>query len=144
MIDINNPDHVSALRWAIDLKSKAGAKVTNPGLCATIMARVANPPHKWAFEALSSPVSAAELIRQLAKRAGLPVRNFYSQGRDVFASVELDDTYIRVEIVNHFVGKEPTGHTFKFADVAQLVSRLLILDTNAGPVEVLQALRGES
>lgn len=152
MIDINNPEHVAALRWALDLKSKAGAKVTDPGLCATIMARVANPPHKWAFAALSSPASAAELIRSLVERAGCAAHAYLYDPDELDDEDGMDSAFVftafrePMEIWWSFEDEEDDDgeNNIQISNAPAIIARLIALSPNAGAEAVLQALRGES
>lgn len=130
-IDLSNPDHEAALVDACAIsRSATSIKViaANPSILDT------RPLVAKALEALSSPTSAAVLIRQLVERNGatLDVCGPSGIGSVIYCCL-------------------PTGHSggcrrlWRDANVAAvLIDRLLALAPKAGAEAVLRALRGES
>jgi len=120
MIDINNPDHEAALRWA---------RVQPPGSWHPV--QYIGGDRYDALYALSSPASAAELIRQLVERAGTQ-KHVAPGSRGVVVRPSKAESVDEEEF------------WFNIRDTSALITRLLALAPNAGAEAVLRALRGES
>jgi hypothetical protein len=136
MLNIFDPRHDAALKWACEIKG--GAADAGDIANAALDARVGKALKSEALEALSSPASAAELIRQLVERAGGTVRE---HGTWRFGAT----SYVVVDNGNYAFG-EPGNASFEVRPehVVAIVSRLLALAPNAGTEAVLRALRGET
>ena len=127
MIDINKPDHEAALVDACAIsRSATSIKViaANPSILDT------RPLVAKALANLSSPASAAELIRQLVERGGL--------ARHVVAT----DLGVAIYPPNP-LPREEEEFWFVARELAAIIARLLALAPNAGAKAVLEALRGE-
>jgi len=120
MIDINNPDHEAALRWA---------RVQPPGSWHPV--QYIGGDRYDALYALSSPASAAELIRQLVERAGTQ-KHVAPGSRGVVVRPSSATSVDEEEF------------WFDLRNIPSLVVRLLALAPNAGVEAILQTLRDES
>jgi len=133
VLDLKNPDHEAALRWACEIKADIDA-----GKIALVAtgSRSGKTLKSEALDALSSPASAAELIRQLVERAGSGVEAECVRG-------------IQWRIA-YYIGSEREWFAVNDADgkvlatIPALIIRLLALAPNAGAEAVLQALRGDA
>lgn len=152
-IDITNPEHARALQSAVDLATEPAFAAVST-YCAD-MAKAADPPVKWAFEALSDPARAADLIRALVERAGLRVIGFRETSSFPFASIEVRaladgascaghvDVGIAIDVIHVPIAARQWSTMLHLRDVPATIARLLALSPGAGADAVLAALRGK-
>lgn len=109
----------------------------DPTFCKTI-AEAAGVPIRWAFAALSDPSAAAELIKQLIKRAGVSL-NSWDPSEDYIELFTLSDGSVEV------LHEDPDGLRKTWTvNSTKAIARLLVLAPDAGPGPVLEALRGST
>jgi len=126
MIDINNPDHEAALRWACEIKADidAGKVVTLVG-----GSRSGKKLKLEAIDTISSPASAVDLIRQLVERGG--------------TQKHIVSTPIGIALYPPSpLPREEEEFWFAAHELPALIARLLAIAPGAGPTEVSKALKG--
>lgn len=123
--------HLAALRSACALTIAAG---NPPGFLEGLADR-ADEPARSASRALSSPASAASLVRDLLARAGVDVGGYRDDDKSVKVySVDVDS----IDCVTVWIGKEV--YTWPMSDVPRLA--LALLDLAPGDAEgAMRALR---
>lgn len=143
MIDIHDPAHAEALRWACETKAKL-ERVSTMAFAGG--SRAGKTTKHKALEALESPLETVRIIRWLIDRAGLKV--YFDEHVDV-----IDGPSICMSLSERGIGfeywvagsEEPKDWlVIPMRDACSLIIRLLALDPNVGAEAVLRALRGET
>lgn len=132
MLDIKNPDHVAALRWACEYISDVTAGKPRIIRYGTGSFRTIKDE---ALDALSSPASAAELIRQLVERGGPEA------AREACGPSGIGAVLYCCLVTGHGGG---CWRSWPDDDASKIIARLLALAPKAGAEAVLRALRGAS
>lgn len=128
MLDLKNPDHEAALRWACALRMNEQSLPEVPERSAQLRMHILN-------DILSSPASAAELIRQLVRRAGPEAVS------DVCGPSGIGAVLYCCLVAGHGGGR---WRSWPDNDASKVIARLLALAPNAGACPVLEALRGDA
>lgn len=130
-LDLSNPDHEAALVDACAIsRSATSIKViaANPSILDT------RPLVAKALANLSSPASAAELIRQLVERQGV-------SGAEMLP-LSFRNNYRAYTVF--WTDQSPPCPIVREGDFLAIIARLLALAPKAGAEAVLRALRGEA
>lgn len=148
-IDITNLEHREALRVASTCMLLDKARTRDEWI-----AHCSDEPLALAFEALSDPAQAAELIRALVGRAGVscvaPANLHEAVPPHGAARASVSATVhgtIRVSMMwRRRASDEVMGDTIASVEDRRCdaIVRLLVLEPGAGAADVLAALRGES